>query len=143
MPCIWSSKLSFSGLDQGESREPKKDMVYVDAEGHQRHVRDADAKLQEREKRGVHVGKTMRCIAGTHSGLLCEVLAVEPKVSFCLLSCGTMLLCDMLHFADEDVQDAMVHAFMVALMCCRAVRQAYRFLRWLVLRCYAWCPTLQ
>ncbi len=56
-------------------------MIYVDSEGHQKHVKDADAKLVEREKKGVHVGKTMRCIAGTHAGLLCEVLALEPKVS--------------------------------------------------------------
>ncbi len=55
-------------------------MVYVDAEGHQRHVKGVDAKLQERERRGVAAGKTMRCVSGTHSGLLCEVLAVEPKV---------------------------------------------------------------
>lgn len=56
-------------------------MIYVDSEGHQKHVKDADAKLVEREKKGVHVGKIMRCIAGTHAGLLCEVLALEPKVS--------------------------------------------------------------
>lgn len=55
-------------------------MIYVDAEGHQKHVKDENAKLVEREKRGVHVGKTMRCIAGTHAGLLCDVLALEPKV---------------------------------------------------------------
>lgn len=56
-------------------------MIYVDSEGHQKHVKDADAKLVERERKGVHVGKTMRCITGTHAGLLCEVLALEPKVS--------------------------------------------------------------
>jgi hypothetical protein len=56
-------------------------MIYVDADGHQKHVKDENAKLVEREKRGAHVGKTMRCVAGTHAGLLCEVLALEPKVS--------------------------------------------------------------
>lgn len=65
---------------QGESREAKKDMVYVDADGHQKHVKDANAKLQEREKKGIAVGKTMRCISGTHSDMLCTVLAIEPKV---------------------------------------------------------------
>lgn len=75
---------------QGESREAKKDMIYVDAEGHQKHVKDADAKLVEREKRGVHVGKTVRCIAGTHAGLLCKVLALEPKVG---RICSTLLFC--------------------------------------------------
>ena len=56
-------------------------MIYVDAEGNQRHVKDADAKLVEREKEGVHPGKVMAILAGTHAGLLCQVLALEPKAS--------------------------------------------------------------
>ncbi|CAK0782938.1 hypothetical protein CVIRNUC_006133 [Coccomyxa viridis] len=68
-------------IRQGETREPKKDMIYVDAEGNQRHVKDADAKLVEREKEGVHPGKVMAILAGTHAGLMCQVLALEPKVA--------------------------------------------------------------
>jgi hypothetical protein len=64
---------------QGESRDPKKDMVYVDAEGHQRHVKDAGAQLVERQRTGPAVGKAMRVVAGTHAGLLCTVLEIEPK----------------------------------------------------------------
>ena len=64
-------------------------MIYVDAEGNQRHVKDADAKLVEREKEGVHPGKVMAILAGTHAGLMCHVLALEPKASlqipFCCL----------------------------------------------------------
>lgn len=55
-------------------------MIYIDSEGNQKHVKDADAKLVEREKEGVHLGKVMAVTGGTHSGLLCEVLALEPKV---------------------------------------------------------------
>ena len=54
----------------------------MDAEGNQRHVKDADAKLVEREKEGVHPGKIMAILAGTHAGLMCQVLALEPKASF-------------------------------------------------------------
>ena len=73
---------------QGETREPKKDMIYVDSEGNQRHVKDADAKLVEREKEGVHPGKVMAVTGGTHRGLLCDVLALEPKVSHLCCCCG-------------------------------------------------------
>ena len=72
---------------QGETREPKKDMIYVDSEGNQRHVKDADAKLVEREKEGVHPGKVMAVTGGTHSGLLCDVLALEPKVRHTCCCC--------------------------------------------------------
>ena len=65
---------------QGESREPKKDMVYVDAEGHVKHVKDAGAQLVERQTKGAAAGKAMRVVAGTHAGLLCTVLEIEPKV---------------------------------------------------------------
>ena len=56
-------------------------MIYVDSEGNQKHVKDADAKLVEREKEGIHPGKVMAVTGGSHSGLLCEVLALEPQVS--------------------------------------------------------------
>ena len=71
---------------QGESREPKKDMVYVDAEGHVKHVKDGDAQLVERQRKGAAVGKAMRVVAGTHAGLLCSVLEIEPKVPYSHMS---------------------------------------------------------
>lgn len=99
VPLPWLIEL----CSQGETREPKKDMIYVDSEGNQKHVKDADAKLVEREKEGVHPGKVMAVTGGSHSGLLCEVLALEPKVSLRalisysskfaqakLMSCGTL-----------------------------------------------------
>ena len=58
----------------------------MDAEGNQRHVKDADAKLVEREKEGVHPGKVMAILAGAHAGLICQVLALEPRASFQILS---------------------------------------------------------
>ncbi|KAK9830438.1 hypothetical protein WJX72_011748 [[Myrmecia] bisecta] len=67
-------------IRQGESRDAKKEMIYTDADGHQKHVKRLDDQLKERQKKGVAVGKTMRVIDGRHSGLLCEVLAVEPHV---------------------------------------------------------------
>ena len=54
--------------------------MYINAEGVQKNVKTLDAKLVEREKKGAAPGKTMRVVAGAHAGLLCEVLAVEPKV---------------------------------------------------------------
>ena len=65
---------------QGETRGPKPDMVYINAEGVQKNVKTLDAKLVQREVKGAAVGKTMRVVGGSHAGLLCEVLAVEPKV---------------------------------------------------------------
>ena len=55
-------------------------MIYLDADGNQKHVKEAGVKLVEREKEGPHPGKVMAVTGGTHSGLLCEVLALEPKV---------------------------------------------------------------
>ena len=70
---------------QGETREPKKDMIYIDSEGNQKHVKDVDAKLVEREREGVHPGKVMAVTRGTHSGLLCEVLALGCLLPFAIV----------------------------------------------------------
>lgn len=75
-----ASALSWGGTRQGETRGPKPDMVYINAEGVQKNVKALDAKLVHREVKGAAVGKTMRVAGGTHAGLLCEVLAVEPQV---------------------------------------------------------------
>lgn len=65
-------------IKPGETRE-KKDLVYVDAEGVMKSSKPVDEKLVERRKEGVHPGKVMRVVDGRHSGLLCEVVALEPK----------------------------------------------------------------
>ncbi|KAL4422274.1 hypothetical protein ABPG75_008471 [Micractinium tetrahymenae] len=65
-------------IKPGESRE-KNDMVYVDAEGVMKSSKPVDEKLVERRREGVHAGKVMRVVDGRHSGLLCEVQAVEPR----------------------------------------------------------------
>ncbi|GAB4821491.1 hypothetical protein N2152v2_008537 [Parachlorella kessleri] len=67
-----------SGPCAGESRD-KKDLVYLDADGHVKSSKPVDEKLVERRKEGVHPGKVMRVVDGRHSGLLCEVVALEPK----------------------------------------------------------------
>ena len=67
-------------LRPGETREPRKDMVYYAENGQQKHVKGLDDKLVERDRPGPRVGKTMRIVAGPHSGLLCTVLAIEPQV---------------------------------------------------------------
>ncbi|KAI7838635.1 hypothetical protein COHA_007562 [Chlorella ohadii] len=65
-------------IKPGETRE-KKDLVYVDADGVMKSSKPVDEKLVERRKEGVHPGKVMRVVDGRHSGLLCEVVALEPQ----------------------------------------------------------------
>ena len=74
----------------------------MDAEGNQRHVKDADAKLVEREKEGVHPGKVMAILAGTHAGLMCQVLALEPKASSWTIPV-TCRICMFSTFSTRDV----------------------------------------
>lgn len=65
-------------IKPGESRE-KKDLVYVDDQGVMRSSKPVDGQLVERRREGVHPGKVMRVVEGRHSGLLCEVQALEPR----------------------------------------------------------------
>ena len=62
-------------LKPGESREPKKDMVYVDEHGRQRHVKKVGDKLVEREKVGFVKGALLAITAGQHKGLYGRVLS--------------------------------------------------------------------
>ena len=69
-------------IKPGESRGPKKDMVVYGADGSIKHTRTADDKLVERIAKGTAVGKTMRVLKGRHSGLLCQVTAIQPQVRY-------------------------------------------------------------
>ena len=51
----------------------------MDANGHQKHVKDAGTQLTERARKGASAGKAMRVLAGPHAGLLCTVLEIHPK----------------------------------------------------------------
>ena len=59
----------------GESREPKKDMIYVDEHGRQRHVKKIGEKLVEREKTGFVKDALIAVTAGVHKGLYGRVLS--------------------------------------------------------------------
>lgn len=60
-------------LQPGETREAPQDMVYVNEEGIQRHVKGIDDKLTVRQAPGPAPGKTMAILGGRHADLLCEV----------------------------------------------------------------------
>lgn len=62
-------------IKPGESREPKKDMIYVDAEGRQRHVKRVGDKLVEREKSGYSKGALHAITSGAHKGLYGRVVS--------------------------------------------------------------------
>lgn len=53
--------------------------MYVDSNGVVKASKPVDAPLLERQKVGVHPGKRMRVAGGRHSGLDCEVMALEPR----------------------------------------------------------------
>lgn len=53
----------------GQSREPKPDLVYVDAEGRQRHVKPVGEKLTVRGPTGFQKGAPVRIAHGAHAGL--------------------------------------------------------------------------
>ena len=62
-------------IKPGESREPKKDMVYVDEKGRQRHVKKVGDKLVEREKSGFTKGALLAVTHGVHKGLYGRVVS--------------------------------------------------------------------
>jgi G patch domain/KOW motif-containing protein len=53
----------------GESRGPKPDLVYVDADGRTRHVKPIGEKLTVRGPTGFQAGATVRVAQGPHAGL--------------------------------------------------------------------------
>jgi len=56
-------------LRPGESREPKPDLVYVDAEGRQRHIKPVGEKLTVRGPTGLQKGALVSITHGPHAGL--------------------------------------------------------------------------
>lgn len=60
-------------MQPGETREAAQDLVYVNEDGIQRHVKGIDDKLTVRQKPGPAPGKTMAILGGRHADLLCEV----------------------------------------------------------------------
>ena len=63
-------------IKPGESREAKKDMIYVDDKGRQRHVKKLSEKLVEREKVGLVKGALVAVTAGAHKGLYGRILSI-------------------------------------------------------------------
>ena len=74
--CLQSVKDVRRPLQPGESREAKPDMVYLDANGHQRYTKGVDEKLVVRQRRGAAPGKAMYIEGGRHSGFFCTVRAM-------------------------------------------------------------------
>lgn len=63
-------------IKPGESREAKKDMIYVDESGRQRHVKKVSEKLVEREKVGFVKDALVAITAGPHKGLYGRILSL-------------------------------------------------------------------
>ncbi|KOO34519.1 hypothetical protein Ctob_009557 [Chrysochromulina tobinii] len=56
-------------IKPGDTREPKKEKIYVDERGRQRHVKRVGDKLVEREASGFDKGALVAITAGPHQGL--------------------------------------------------------------------------
>ena len=85
-------------IKPGESREPKKDMIYVDEEGRQRHVKRVGEKLVERGPSGFQVGALVAIVRGAHHGLYGRVvstggLATEMTALLKLTGSGEQAAC--------------------------------------------------
>ncbi|KAL1499716.1 hypothetical protein AB1Y20_012403 [Prymnesium parvum] len=63
-------------IKPGESREAKKDLIYVDEQGRQRHVKKVGEKLVERGPTGMNKGAVVAITAGVHEGLYARVVSV-------------------------------------------------------------------
>lgn len=62
-------------IKPGESREPKKDLIYVDEQGRQRHVKKVGDKLVERGPQGMNKGAVVAITSGPHSGLYARIVS--------------------------------------------------------------------
>lgn len=63
----------------GESRQPKADMIYVDDQGRQRHVKKVGEKLVERGPSGLAKGAVVAITSGRHEGLYAKVLSSQGR----------------------------------------------------------------
>ena len=80
-------------IKPGESREAKKDMIYVDEAGRQRHVKKVGDKLVQREASGFQKGALLAITAGVHKDLYGRVqstggMDADIKVVLKLVSNG-------------------------------------------------------
>lgn len=53
----------------GDTREGKKNLIYVDESGHQRHMKSEDDRLVERDDGSLKPGRLVHVVAGRHKGL--------------------------------------------------------------------------
>ena len=53
----------------GDTREGKKNLIYVDESGQQRHMKSEDDKLVERDDGSLKAGQVVHVVAGRHTGL--------------------------------------------------------------------------
>ena len=80
-------------IKPGESRAPKEQMVYVDEQGRQRHVKKVDEKLVKRGPSGFAAGALVALTAGPHKGLYARVVSTggldhEPRALLRLAKSG-------------------------------------------------------
>ena len=80
-------------IKPGESREAKKQMIYVDEQGRQRHVKKVGDALVEREASGFNKGALHAIVGGVHKGLYGRVMSTgglekDLKVVLKLTSSG-------------------------------------------------------
>ena len=82
-------------IKPGDSRESKKDMIYVDEKGRQRHVKRVGDKLIEREATGFAKGALVAITAGAHNGLYGRVMSTGGALrSSTYLLVGCSRICD-------------------------------------------------
>ena len=95
-------------IKPGESREPKKDMIYVDDQGRQRHVKKVGEKLTERGPSGFNKGAVVAITSGPHEGLYARIvssggLAADLRLVLRLTMNGTEVTVPASHC--ESVKD--------------------------------------
>ena len=92
-------------IKPGESREAKKDMIYVDDQGRQRHVKRVGDKLVERAKTGFSQGALVAVTDGVHKGLYGRIVSTGgvPRAPVCTVREVRAYVCACLH--------ARAHAF--------------------------------
>lgn len=62
-------------IKPGESRDKKKDLVYMDEQGRQRHVKKVGDRLVERGPTGLQAGALVAIVSGPHSDLYARVVS--------------------------------------------------------------------
>ena len=65
----------------GDTREGKKNLIYVDESGQQRHMKSEDDKLVEVDDGSLKPGRVVHVVAGRHKGLQVRVLLASQSCS--------------------------------------------------------------